>query len=115
FHSQRTHSTTKTRSQTLAPITLRPIPIDATRARPALEDFLCALCEDVPRRTLEYRDELHVTKPVLLGQGDPGAFELSVYPCPAFHEPGRRLGRPDPRAHGGGEALLYLGPVHHPL
>jgi len=69
----------------------------------------------VPRRTLEYRDELHVTKPVPLGQGDPGPFELSVYPCPAFHELGRRLGRPDPSARRGGEALLYLGPVHHQL
>src|SRR5690348_5782239 len=46
----------ETRSQALAPITFRPIPIHTTGARLASNDFFCALRENVPLRTLVLRD-----------------------------------------------------------
>src|SRR2546426_12840223 len=96
IHSQRTHSMTKTRSQTLAPITLRPIPVHTTGARLASDDFFRVLRKNVPLRTLVLRDPLgpRITSG---GEGDPGPFELSVHPGPALRDSGRRLGRPYPR------------------
>src|SRR5207247_2344632 len=47
---------TQTRSQTLAPITLRPIPIHTTGAGLARNDFFRVLPENVPLRTLVLRD-----------------------------------------------------------
>src|SRR5207244_5255332 len=95
----------ETRSQALAPITFRPIPIHTTGARPASNDFFCVLRENVPLRTLVLRDPPgpRITSG---GHGDPGPFEMSVHPGPALRDPGRRLGRPDPRFRGCVQALL---------
>src|SRR6266516_1185435 len=46
----------ETRSQALAPIAFRPIPIHTTGARLASNDFFCVLRENVPLRTLILRD-----------------------------------------------------------
>src|SRR5690348_6236749 len=75
----------ETRSQALAPITLRPIPIHTTGARLASNDFLCVLRENVPLRTLVLRDPLG-PRITAGGEGDPGPFELSVHPGPALRD-----------------------------
>src|SRR2546426_10120883 len=109
--SRRAFDLPETRSQALAPIAFRPIPIHTTGTRLASNDFFCVLRENVPLRTLILRDPRgpRITSG---GQGDPGPFQLSVHPCPVLRDSGRRLGRPDSRFLCCVQPCLYVFPDH---